>query len=45
LTSISIVAFTPDIENGSNTFVLGFGTPPSVGDDLDADNDGTLDAP
>lgn len=44
LTSIFITAFTPDIENGTNTFVLGYGTPPQVGDDLDLDNDGTLDA-
>lgn len=45
LTNISIVAFTPDIENGSNTFVLGYGTPPNLGDDLDLNDDGVLDAP
>lgn len=37
--------FSPDIENGSNTYIIGFGTPPTVGTDLDTNNDGTLDAP
>lgn len=32
--------FTPDIENGSNSYFLGTGTPPAVGDDIDVDNDG-----
>ncbi|MBM3977960.1 MAG: hypothetical protein FJ299_13360 [Planctomycetes bacterium] len=42
----SVVAFnwTPDIENGTNTYVLGFGAPPAAGTDLDVENDGVLDA-
>ncbi len=36
--------FSPDLENGTNTFALGMGTPPAVGTDLDADNDGVIDA-
>lgn len=36
--------FTPDLENGSNTYILGFGTPPAVTTDLDTDNNGALDA-
>ncbi|MBM3977122.1 MAG: hypothetical protein FJ299_09045 [Planctomycetes bacterium] len=41
-TTVLVADFSPDIENGSNTYVLGFGTPPTVGTDLDSDNDGTL---
>jgi len=44
-TSIVFFDWTPDIENGNNTYVLGFGTPPAAASDLDAGNDGTLDAP
>ena len=44
-TALDVTDFNPDIENGSNTFLLGFGTPPAVGTDLDLGNDGTLDAP
>lgn len=44
-TNVVIFDFTPDIENGSNTFVLGFGQPPAVGTNLDLDNDGVLDVP
>ncbi|MBL8856958.1 MAG: hypothetical protein JNL28_00415 [Planctomycetes bacterium] len=36
--------FSPDLENGTNTFVLGSGTPPAVGTDLDTDDDGVIDA-
>ncbi|MBI1380549.1 MAG: hypothetical protein GC161_05600 [Planctomycetaceae bacterium] len=43
--SIFVQDFTPDIENGVNTFALISGTPPALGTDLDADNDGVLDAP
>ncbi|MEY4774932.1 MAG: hypothetical protein RIT40_1967 [Planctomycetota bacterium] len=43
-TSVSIFDFTPDIENGTNTYVLGYGTAPLVGADLDANNDGTMEA-
>jgi hypothetical protein len=42
-TSVFQFDWNPDLENGSNTYVLGFGTPPAAGLDLDADNDGTLD--
>ena len=43
-TSVVVDDFNPDLENGSNSFLLGFGTPPALNADLDADNDGTLDA-
>jgi len=43
-TTLVVADFTPDIENGSNTYVLGFGTPVSVGTDLDTNDDGVLDA-
>lgn len=36
-------AFTPDIENGTITLVLGSGTAPTVTADLDVNNDGKLD--
>lgn len=43
-TSVVIFNWNPDIENGSNTYILGFGTLGfAQGTDLDADNDGTLD--
>lgn len=42
-TNVVIFNFNPDFENGSNTFLLGFGTPPALGADLDAGNTGTLD--
>jgi len=44
LTSVVYNDFIPDIENGANTFVLGYGTVPAVGTDLDLDNDNNLDA-
>jgi hypothetical protein len=44
-TSVVIFDFNPDIENGANTYILGQGIPPTLGTDLDLDNDGTLDAP
>ncbi|MEY2745199.1 MAG: hypothetical protein RL112_241, partial [Planctomycetota bacterium] len=43
-TSVVVRDFNPDIENGSNTYLLGYGTPPTINSDLDADNDGTLNA-
>lgn len=43
-TNIWVNNFTPDIENGSNTYLLGFGTAPAVGTDLDTPNLGTLNA-
>lgn len=42
-TSVVVLNPTPDIENGSYTFVLGRGTAPTFNTDLDADNDGKLD--
>ena len=42
-TNTIVFDFNPDIENGSNTYILGFGIAPSVGTDLDVDNDGFLD--
>lgn len=45
-TDVVLFDFTPDLENGANTYVLGRGNfPYNVGDDLDLDNDGTLDNP
>ncbi|MBM3977676.1 MAG: hypothetical protein FJ299_11890 [Planctomycetes bacterium] len=43
-TSVVVFNWTPDLENGSNTYVLGSGTAPAAATDLDADNDGTFDA-
>lgn len=42
-TSVVVRDFSPDIENGTNTYVLGRGTPPTQGTDLDMNNDGKLD--
>lgn len=42
-TNVWVQDFNPDIENGSNTYILGTGTAPAVGVDLDAANLGTLD--
>jgi hypothetical protein len=44
-TSLMIIDFNPDVENGANTYILGFGEFPAVGTDLDLDNDGAIDAP
>lgn len=41
-TNVYVFDFNPDMENGSTSFLLGFGTPPAVTTDLDSDNDGTL---
>jgi hypothetical protein len=41
-TNLLFFNFVPDIENGANTYLLGFGTPPERGADLDDDDDGTL---
>jgi hypothetical protein len=43
-TNIWVNNFTPDIENGSNTYLLGFGSAPAVTTDLDTPNLGTLNA-
>jgi hypothetical protein len=42
-TTLRVADFNPDIENGSNTYILGFGTPPSMPVDIDANNDGAVD--
>lgn len=44
-TTVIVMDFVPDIENGSQTYILGTGSFPPVGTDLDVENDGTLDAP
>ena len=36
-TSVVVFDFTPDIQNDAQTFALGFGNPPAVGIDLDAE--------
>jgi hypothetical protein len=41
-TSTVVIDFNPDLENGSCTFILGSGIAPSIGSDLDSDNDGSL---
>ena len=43
-TNDTIFNFSPDIENGTNTFALVFDFTGSVGTDLDTNNDGTLDS-
>ncbi len=43
-TVVNVADFSPDIENGSGTFAIVSGFTGSVGDDLDADNDGVFDA-
>jgi hypothetical protein len=42
-TSLFVQDFTPDIENGGNTYLIVQGFTGSVGQDLDTNNDGTLD--
>jgi len=42
-TSIVAHDFVPDIENNSNTYVLGFGTPPALNTDLDTNDDNDLE--
>ncbi|TAJ11582.1 MAG: hypothetical protein EPO68_14395, partial [Planctomycetota bacterium] len=42
-TSVVVFDWSPDIENGSNTYVLGSGTAPAAATNLDADDDGTFD--
>jgi len=44
--NVVFLNFTPDIENGTQTYVLGYGDAPyPVGTDLDANKDGVLDSP
>src|SRR5262245_6536078 len=45
-TTVAVFDFTPDIENGSNTYVLAkfAAPPPSSGTDVDTDDDGVIDA-
>ena len=42
-TNVVVNDFSPDIENGANTFLIVTGFSGSTGDDLDTNNDGTLD--
>lgn len=43
-TTLTVADFTPDLENGTNTFVLGqFSIAPTTGVDIDLDNDGVAD--
>ncbi|MFO0872884.1 MAG: hypothetical protein U0575_02780 [Phycisphaerales bacterium] len=42
-TTVVVLSFNPNIENGSNTFVLGFGTAPAINFDFDTNNDGIID--
>lgn len=42
-TGLFLVDFVPDIENGTSTYLLGFGVAPSTSADLDANDDGVLD--
>lgn len=42
-TTVHVADFVPDLENGANTFVLGFGTAPALDADLDVDHNGALD--
>lgn len=43
-TTINTADFSPDIENGTNTFLLVSGFTGAVGNDLDTDNDGVLNS-
>lgn len=42
-TVVSVADFNPDLENGSNTFMLVSGFTGAVNQDLDTDNDGAFD--
>lgn len=42
-TTVRVLDFNPDLENGSNTFLLVQGFTGAVGNDLDTNNDGILD--
>ncbi|MGE3240188.1 MAG: PEP-CTERM sorting domain-containing protein [Pirellulales bacterium] len=43
-TVVNVADFSPDLENGSNTFVLVSGFSGAVGNDLDTNDDGMLDS-
>jgi hypothetical protein len=43
-TNVAVGDFSPDLENGSETFLLVSGFTGVIGTDLDAGNDGTLDS-
>jgi hypothetical protein len=45
-TTVAVLDFSPDIENGSNTYVLAkfAAPPPASGTDIDTDDDGVIDA-
>jgi hypothetical protein len=42
-TTVRVSDFNPDIENGSNTYLLVRGFTGAIGNDLDTNNDGTID--
>ena len=42
-TTLNIADFNPDLENGSNTYLIVNGFSGAVGADLDTDNDGVID--
>ncbi len=44
-TNVAVFDFNPDLENGTNTYVIGFGGTFSPGQDFDTNNDGTFDVP
>ncbi len=43
-TTLNVADFSPDIENGSNTFLIVSGFTGMVGSDIDVDNNGLVDA-
>jgi hypothetical protein len=46
VSTVVFLNFTPDIENGTQTYVVGYGDAPyPVGTDLDVNDDGVLDSP
>jgi hypothetical protein len=44
-TNVFVFNPEPDIQNGSQSYVLGHGTAPVTGSDLDSENDGIIDSP
>jgi hypothetical protein len=42
-TTLVTLGFNPNIENGSNTYILGFGIAPVIGFDVDTNDDGVVD--
>ncbi|MBX3385825.1 MAG: hypothetical protein KF768_04585 [Phycisphaeraceae bacterium] len=42
-TFVGVIPFVPELENGSVTWILGYGNPPPIGTDLDSNDDGIID--